>query len=121
MWSLIRFLLVHRLSTTIGVPSDSIRGPLTWHKRRKTLGSSPRDTGACQQAYRVEPQSPSPGASEKYFSSLPSSPSFSLASGSGSRRSVRLGQIEAYLVLRASHSSSPLSVSGLIASAGHSG
>src|SRR5690606_6417096 len=66
-------------------------------------------------------QSPPPGASEKYLASLPSSPSFSLASGSGSRRSVRLGHIEAYLVLSASHSSSPDSVSGLMASAGHSG
>src|SRR5690349_11868663 len=66
-------------------------------------------------------QSPSPGASEKYFSNLPSTPSNSLASGGGSRFSVMLGQAAAYLALISSHLSNPPSVSGLIASAGHSG
>src|SRR5690606_33314947 len=66
-------------------------------------------------------QSPSPGASEKYFSNLFSTPSNSAASGGGSRFSVMLGQIAEYLVLISNQWSSPVSVSGLIASAGHSG
>src|SRR5688572_21238576 len=66
-------------------------------------------------------QSPSPGASEKYFSYFPGTPSNSLASAGGSLFWVMLGQTEANLVLISSHLSSPLSVSGLIASAGHSG
>src|SRR6185503_6770369 len=66
-------------------------------------------------------QSPSPGASEKYFSNLPSTPSHSLASAGGSRFSVILGQAAAYFAFTSSHLSRPGSVSGLIASAGHSG
>ena len=61
------------------------------------------------------------GKFEKYFSNFPSTPSISLASGGGSRFSVMLGQAEAYFELSSSHLSRPGSVSGLIASAGHSG
>ncbi|EGE58765.1 hypothetical protein RHECNPAF_280064 [Rhizobium etli CNPAF512] len=66
-------------------------------------------------------QSPEPGFSEKYFSNLPVWPSISLASGSGSFLTVIFGQMLAYSVLIFSHLSRPGSVSGLIASAGHSG
>src|SRR5947209_16649615 len=66
-------------------------------------------------------QSPVPGAGEKYFSNLPSMPSKSLASGGNSFFWVMFGQTLAYSVLTSSHFSSPGSVSGLIASAGHSG
>src|SRR4051794_3685327 len=66
-------------------------------------------------------QSPVPGAGEKYFSNLPSTPSKSLASGGDSFFWVMLGQLLAYSVFTSSHFSSPGSVSGLIASAGHSG
>src|SRR5690606_35890049 len=70
---------------------------------------------------RFAGQSPSPGVGEKYFSNLPSTPSHSLASAGGSFLAVILGHCEAYSVLTWSHLSSPGSVSGLIASAGHSG
>jgi hypothetical protein len=66
-------------------------------------------------------QSPLPGFAEKYLSNLPGTPSISLASGKGSRLTVMFGQILAYSVLICSHLSRPGSVSGLIASAGHSG
>src|ERR1700694_6017155 len=66
-------------------------------------------------------QSPVPGAGEKYFSNLPSLPSKSLASGGDSFFWVIFGQVLAYSVFTSSHFSRPGSVSGLIASAGHSG
>src|SRR6195952_5410853 len=66
-------------------------------------------------------QSPLPGAGEKYFSNLPSMPSKSLASAGDSFFWVIFGQLLAYSVFTSSHFSSPGSVSGLIASAGHSG
>src|SRR5579862_4884828 len=66
-------------------------------------------------------QSPSPGFGEKYFSNLPSTPSNSLASAGDSFFWVIFGHDLAYSVLTSSHFSSPGSVSGLIASAGHSG
>src|SRR5882724_10725913 len=66
-------------------------------------------------------QSPLPGSLEKYFSNLPSTPSNSFASGGMSFFWVMLGQLLAYSVLTSSHFSSPGSVSGLMASAGHSG
>src|SRR5215475_12094275 len=66
-------------------------------------------------------QSPAPGFEEKYFSNLPSTPSNSFASGGKSFFWVMLGQALAYSVLSASHFSRPGSVSGLMASAGHSG
>src|SRR5690606_20264282 len=69
----------------------------------------------------VPTQSPSPGASEKYFANFPSSPSRSFASGKGSRRSVRFGHSAENFRLSSSQLSRPLSVSGLMASAGHSG
>src|SRR3954451_1629117 len=66
-------------------------------------------------------QSPVPGSLEKYFSNLPSMPSKSLASAGDSFFWVMFGQALAYSVLPSSHFSRPGSVSGLMASAGHSG
>src|SRR5271167_2873143 len=66
-------------------------------------------------------QSPVPGFGEKYFSNLPSAPSKSLASAGDSFFWVIFGHVLAYSVLTSSHFSSPGSVSGLMASAGHSG
>src|SRR5262245_27378335 len=65
-------------------------------------------------------QSPVPGLGEKYFS-LPGTPSQDLESAGGVFLVVILGQSSAYSALRDSHFSSPGSVSGLIASTGHSG
>src|SRR5680860_511128 len=66
------------------------------------------------------PQSPVPGFGDNKLA-LSGLPSQSLASGGGSRFTVMFGQTRAYLVLMSSHFSSPGSVSGLIASTGHSG
>src|SRR3569832_92202 len=66
-------------------------------------------------------QSPVPAFGEKYFSNLPSTPSNSFASAGESFFWVIFGQVLAYSVFTSSHFSSPGSVSGLIASAGHSG
>src|SRR5215469_2665734 len=65
-------------------------------------------------------QSPCPGLAEK-CSILFFTPSQSLASAGGSRLTVILGQDFAYSAFNSNHFSSPGSVSGLIASAGHSG
>src|SRR4051794_4874631 len=65
-------------------------------------------------------QSPSPGLGEN-SASLSGLPSNSLASGGGSRLTVMLGQTLAYSALSPSHFSRPGSVSGLMASTGHSG
>src|SRR6478752_3323815 len=70
---------------------------------------------------RLPNQSPVPGSLEKYFSNLPSMPSKSFASGGWSFFWVMLGQLLAYSVFTSSHFSRPGSVSGLMASAGHSG
>ena len=61
------------------------------------------------------------GKFEKYFSNLPSSPLCSSASGGLSFLRVMFGHCAEKLVFTSSHFSSPLSVSGRIASAGHSG
>src|SRR5690606_30405257 len=66
-------------------------------------------------------QSPVPGSGEKYFSYFSGTPSHSFASAGGSFLDVMFGQRAAYSVLIWSHLSRPGSVSGLIASAGHSG
>src|ERR1035437_1223475 len=66
-------------------------------------------------------QSPVPGLVEKYSSNLPSMPSKSLASAGDSFFWVMFGQLLAYSVFTSSHFSRPGSVSGLMASAGHSG
>src|SRR5215475_4564250 len=68
-----------------------------------------------------EPQSPVPGFGEKYFSYLPATPSNSLASAGGSFLAVIFGHCLAKSALTLSHCSTPGSVSGLIASTGHSG
>src|SRR5439155_11942448 len=92
----------------------------------KVLGLSPA-TGMHANGVRfpaenlVSSQSPVPGAGEKYFSNLPSMPSKSLASAGDSFFWVIFGQLLAYSVFTSSHFSSPGSVSGLMASAGHSG
>ena len=64
---------------------------------------------------------PVPGSGEKYFSNLSGTPSISFASAGGSPFRVMLGQLAAKSALTLSHLSSPGSVSGLMASAGHSG
>src|SRR5262249_2263977 len=66
-------------------------------------------------------QSPLPGLEEKSFSNLPSWPSKSFASDGESFFWVMFGHAFAYSAFTSSHFSSPGSVSGLIASAGHSG
>src|SRR4030081_3455403 len=65
-------------------------------------------------------QSPAAGFGEKYWS-LSGFPSHSLESGGGAFLTVIFGQIFAYSAFSDSHFSSPGSVSGLIASTGHSG
>src|SRR5215207_2969572 len=86
--------------------------------------TSPERQGPAVTDYRLNralgAQSPWPGLGEKYFS-LSGLPSNSLASSGGSRLTVMLGQVLAYSALRPSHFSSPGSVSGLMASTGHSG
>src|ERR1700730_15497966 len=67
------------------------------------------------------PMSPSPGLGEKYFSYLPGTLSHSLASAGGSFLATMLGQTFENSALTLNHFSSPGSVSGLIASTGHSG
>src|SRR5271168_5366542 len=66
------------------------------------------------------PQSPAPGFDEKYWS-LSGFPSHSLESGGGALLTVIFGHIFAYSAFSDSHFSSPGSLSGLIASTGHSG
>src|SRR5947208_1398771 len=66
-------------------------------------------------------QSPPPGLDEKCSSSLLGTPSQCLASAGGSFLAVMFGQIFANSALSATHFSIPGSVSGLIASIGHSG
>ena len=65
-------------------------------------------------------QSPVPGFGEKYCS-LSGFPSHSFESAGGSLLTVILGQVLAYSALMPSHFSRFGSVSGLIASTGHSG
>src|SRR5215203_687122 len=66
-------------------------------------------------------QSPVPGSGEKCASNFAGTPSQSLASGGASFLTVILGQDLANSALIPSHFSRPGSVSGLIASTGHSG
>ena len=65
-------------------------------------------------------QSPVPGFAEKYWS-LSAFPSHSFQSGGGVFLTAMFGQIFEYSAFSNSHFSSPGSVSGLIASTGHSG
>src|SRR5207247_70031 len=69
---------------------------------------------------RCPPQSPAPGFGEKYWS-LSGFPSHSLESGGGAFLTVIFGNLFAHSASSDSHFSSPGSVSGLIASTGHSG
>jgi hypothetical protein len=69
---------------------------------------------------RCPPQSPAPGVGEKYWS-LSGFPSHSFQSDGGDFFTAIFGQIFAYSAFSDSHFSSPGSVSGLIASTGHSG
>src|SRR6056297_1250046 len=78
-------------------------------------------SGDARRSWANRPHPPSPGASEKYFSSLPVSPSCSSASGIGSFLVMITGQSSAYLRLNSTHFSISGSVSGRMASAGHSG
>src|ERR1700745_4478922 len=68
-----------------------------------------------------ERQSPPPGLAEKCSSNLLGTPSHCLASAGGAFLVVIFGQTFAYSALTPSHFSRPGSVSGLIASTGHSG
>src|SRR5882724_2157907 len=79
------------------------------------------ETGSAEVLDAAPDQSPVPAAAEKYFSNLPSIPSKSLASAGDSFFWVIFGQVLAYSVFTSSHFSRPGSVSGLMASAGHSG
>src|SRR3954447_23819632 len=88
-----------------GIPAGSV-GPV--------LGPPPTRRGRCP------PQSPTPGFGEKYWS-LSGFPSHSLESGGGAFLTIIFGQIFAYSAFSDSHFSSPGSVSGSIASTGHSG
>ena len=65
-------------------------------------------------------QSPAPGFGEKYWC-LSGFPSHSFESGGSAFLTVIFGQIFAYSAFSDSHFSRPGSVSGLIASTGHSG
>src|SRR6202051_4926802 len=69
---------------------------------------------------RCPPQSPAPGFGEKYWS-LSGFPSHSFESGGGAFLNIIFGPVFAYSAFSDSHLSSPGSVSGLIASTGHSG
>src|SRR6516164_707984 len=69
---------------------------------------------------RSRPQSPAPGFDEKYCN-LSGFPSHSLESTGGAFLTVMFGQIFAYFAFSNNHSSSPGSVSGFMASTGHSG
>src|SRR5713226_2757670 len=71
-------------------------------------------------AWISPPQSPVPGFGDNKLA-LSGLASHSFASGGGSRFTVIFGQTRAYSALMPSHFSSPASVSGLIASTGHSG
>src|ERR1700730_1230288 len=66
------------------------------------------------------PQSPAPGFGKKYWS-LSGFPSHSLESGGGAFFTIIFGHVFPYSAFSDSHFSSPGSVSGLIASTGHSG
>src|SRR5260221_4484140 len=80
-----------------------------------------RDFRSSPAGFACGAQSASPGFGEKYFSNLPGTPSNSLWSAGGSRLAVMFGHWEANSLLTFSHFSKPGSVSGLIASTGHSG
>src|SRR3546814_16434921 len=77
-----------------------------------TLFRSPRPGGD---------QSPEPPSAEKYLSYLPSSPLCASASSGTAPLVVMLGHWAEKVVFSSSHFSSTFSVSGRIASAGHSG
>src|ERR1700689_4653609 len=66
-------------------------------------------------------QSPVPGSDEKCSSNLLGRPSHALASAGGSFLAVIFGHCLANSAFTLNHFSTPVSVSGLIASTGHSG
>src|SRR5208282_3512139 len=99
---------------------DEIEGAGS-HRLNHHRAASPVDTTAAPVLDgRCPPQSPAPGLGEKYWS-LSGFPSHSLESGGGAFFAVMFGQIFAYSAFSRNHFSSPESVSGLIASTGHSG
>src|SRR5271170_4479280 len=73
------------------------------------------------EAHAHSVQSPLPGLAENCSSNLLAMPSQSLASAGGVFFAVIFGHALAYSALIESHLSTPGSVSGLIASTGHSG
>src|SRR5215467_7503187 len=78
------------------------------------------ETGRHRYGAGVLPQSPVPGFGEKYWS-LSGFPSHSLESAGGAFLTLIFGQIFAYFAFSDNHFSSPGSVSGFMASTGHSG
>src|SRR5262249_16208506 len=106
-------------------PSLANKGlPHFWSESKRYAGVKwgPRHIFAIRSLHSVNRggQSPVPGSEEKYFF-LSATPSHSLASAGGSRFTVIFGHVLAYSAFSVSHSSRPGSVSGLMASAGHSG
>lgn len=106
-------------TATIKSPRSQARsaGGISPAFRPRHLSSVSRD----EPSGRNPPQSPCPGSEEKYFSYFSSTPSISLASGSGSRLTVMFGHCVENSAFSFNHISRPGSVSGLIAPAGHSG
>src|SRR5262245_53978604 len=95
------------------ISHDSVESVNVFH-RKKPCSKAGRYPG-------VRPQSPDPDSGEKNFRNFSGTPSQSLASGGASFLTVIFAQVLAYWALSSSHFSRPGSVSGLIASAGHSG
>src|SRR5262245_42458127 len=89
--------------------------------RRKRVAHREKVKAVVRVAENGPLQSPVPGFGEKYLSNLPLTPSNSLASPGGSFLAVIFGHCLANSALTLSHCSTPGSVSGLIASTGHSG
>jgi hypothetical protein len=106
--------LIAHLPSEIGLGGDVLSSTIP------TLTPSMRVIAAGYRPDISPPQSPVPGFGDNKLA-LSGLSSHSFASGGGSRFTVMFGQTRAYSALMPSHSSSPASVSGLIASTGHSG
>src|SRR5882762_7080248 len=107
---------------------SKLYGEINWYIRHPTAlilgqvvnGQTPPDDRRRPGQKGQTNQSPVPGLGEKYCS-LPGTPSQALESAGGVFLVVIFGQLLEYSALSDSHFSSPGSVSGLIASTGHSG
>src|SRR5271167_4890177 len=96
------------------------RGPKGEKRPADVIGAAVMVGRITDAARACSAQSPAPGFGEKYWS-LSGFPSHSLESGGGAFLTVIIGQIFAYSAFSDSHFSSPGSVSGFMASTGHSG